>query len=98
MKTTSYDVTGGGLAADLTAWLREEQGTNAQQLGRLKRNLRQAMAEDLTPRQQTVVSLYYGRQMTMTAIARELGVSTSTVSRTLLRARRRLYRSLRFGL
>lgn len=98
MKSTSYDARGGGTAADITAWLREEQGTNDEQLGRLKRNLRRAVAEELTPRQQTMVLLYYGRQMTMPAIARELGVSPSTVSRTLYRARRRLYRCLRFGL
>ena len=35
--------------------------------------------------------------MSMEAIAKELGVNKSTVSRTLKRGRQRLYRCLRYG-
>ena len=45
-----------------------------------------------------MVALYYDRGMTMPQIAERLGVSRSTVSRTLRRARDRLYRFLRYTL
>jgi DNA-directed RNA polymerase specialized sigma24 family protein len=41
--------------------------------------------------------MYYGQNKTMDAIAKELGVNKSTVSRTLKRGRQRLYRCLRYG-
>ena len=41
--------------------------------------------------------LYYGQGMSMEAIAKQLGVNKSTVSRTLKRGRQRLYRCLRYG-
>ena len=41
--------------------------------------------------------LYYGRGMSMEAIAQQCGVNKSTVSRTLKRGRQRLYRCLRYG-
>lgn len=56
-----------------------------------------AIAEELTPRQRQLVEMYYLRQIPMQYIARELGVSTSTVSRTLARARVRLERCLKYG-
>ncbi len=54
-----------------------------------------AMEEELTPRQRQMVRMYYIDQKTMETIAGELGVTTSTVSRTL--ARGRLRRCLRYG-
>lgn len=56
-----------------------------------------AVESELTPRQRQLVRLYYIQQHTMPDIARELGVSVSTVSRTLRRARARLLRSLRYS-
>ena len=41
--------------------------------------------------------MYYGQGMTMEAIAKDLGVNKSTVSRTLKRGRQRLWRCLRYG-
>ena len=54
--------------------------------------------KELTPRQQQVLTLYYDRRLTIPQIAGQLGVNRSTVSRTLRRARERLYRYLRYGL
>ena len=67
-------------------------------MDRLRRNLRQARERELTPRQRQMVALYYDRGLNMVQIARRLGVNRSTVSRTLRRARERLYRYLRYGL
>ena len=49
-------------------------------------------------RQQQVLELYYDRHLPTTEIARLLGVRRSTVSRTLCRARTRLYKALRYSL
>ena len=85
-------------AGDLPAWLRENAPDNDEQLSRLRRNLRDARLRELTPRQRQMVELYYDQQMNTTAIAQLLGVQRSTVSRTLRRARARLYQFLRYGL
>lgn len=57
----------------------------------------EAVNEELTARQRQVVHMYYLDQMVMHDIADKLGVSTSTVSRTIKRGRRRLQRCLRYG-
>ena len=85
-------------AGDLPVWLRENAPDNDEQLSRLRRNLRDARLRELTPRQRQMVELYYDQQMNTTAIAQLLGIQRSTVSRTLRRARARLYQFLRYGL
>lgn len=82
----------------MSVYLRSIQGDNEEQLSRLRRNLRRAREQELTPRQQQMVEMYYDQGKTMPQIAAELGVVTSTVSRTIHRARQRLYRCLRYGL
>lgn len=98
MSDTRFDTRSSEWIGDMTVWLRENSGDNAERLSRLKRNLRQARKQELTPRQQQVVALYYDEGWTMEEIARDLGVHRSTVCRTLHRARERLYRALRYGL
>lgn len=95
MKRMSYDKASG--YADLAVYTRFMAEDNSAQIGRLKRNLSRAMRQDITERQRLYMNLYYGQNMTMEAIARELGVNKSTVSRTLKRGRQRLYRCLRYG-
>ena len=63
--------------------------------GSMSENMASALAEELTPRQQQVVHMYYVDQMR--DIADTLGVNVSTVSRTLGRGRDRLRRCLRYG-
>ena len=70
---------------------------NSDQRRRLRRNLAAAVREELTDRQAQLIRMYYGEGMKMPAIARELGLNVSTVSRTLTRARSRLRRCLRYG-
>ena len=84
-------------AGDMTVWLRENSPDNSEQMDRLRRNLRQARVQELTPRQQQMVELYYDQNLRTTDISRLLGVQRSTVSRTLRRAKARLYRALRYS-
>ena len=71
---------------------------NSEQLERLRRGLRRAREQELTPRQREMVFLYYDRGLKMSQIAQKLGVNRSTVSRTVKRAKQRLYRCLRYAL
>ena len=82
----------------MTVWLRDNANTNSELLTRLRQNLRRARQQELTPRQQQVLTLYYDQGMNMTQIAQTLGVNCSTVSRTIRRAKQRLYRCLRYCL
>ena len=95
MRTISYDNTFG--MADLAVYAKLMADDNQEQMGRLKRNLTQALRQDITQRQREYMILYYGRSMSMAAIAKQCGVNKSTVSRTLKRGRHRLFRCLRYG-
>ncbi len=98
MNTLSLDARGGQWLADLAAWERSGSSDNSQQLQRLRRNLKLARQQVLTPRQRQMLELYYDQGLTMPQIAEELGVNRSTVSRTIRRARERLYQCLRYTL
>lgn len=98
MRDTRFDSRSSEWIGDLTVWKQQNDPDNAEQMDRLRRNLRQARERELTPRQRQMVALYYDRGLTMAQIAGRLGVNRSTVSRTLRRARERLYRYLRYGL
>ena len=95
MRTVSYDNTFG--LVDLAVYTQLMADDNRDQMNRLKRNLTHALRQDITARQREYMMLYYGRGMSMEAIAKEMGVNKSTVSRTLKRGRQRLYRCLRYG-
>ncbi len=56
-----------------------------------------ALETALTPRQREMARLYYLGQMSMSDVGQRLGVTESTVSRTLKRARARLRRHLSFS-
>lgn len=95
MRTVSYDNSFG--LADLAVYTELMADDNREQISRLKRNLTHALRQDITARQREYMVLYYGKNMSMEAIARQCGVNKSTVSRTLKRGRQRLYRCLRYG-
>ena len=98
MKKELFDGLYSNWAGDFPAWLREHAGTNDEQIERLRRNLQQVREQELTLRQQQVVTLYYDRKMNVPQIARELGVNQSTISRTIRRAQERLYHYLQDSL
>ena len=95
MRTVSYDNTFG--MVDLAVYSELMAQDNKDQINRLKRNLTHALRQDITQRQREYMMLYYGKSMSMEAIAQQCGVNKSTVSRTLKRGRQRLYRCLRYG-
>ena len=95
MRTVSYDNTFG--LVDLAVYTQLMADDNRDQMNRLKRNLTHALRQDITQRQREYMMLYYGRGMSMEAIAKEVGVNKSTVSRTLKRGRQRLDRCLSYG-
>lgn len=94
MKGTPYSIRNNEFYGDMAAWLRANAQDNDGELLRLKRNLRLARQEALTARQRQLLRMNFEQNKTVTEIAQELGVNKSTVSRTLLRAKRRLYQCL----
>ena len=98
MKGTPYSIRNNAFYGDMAAWLRANAQDNDGELLRLKRNLRLARQEALTARQRQLLRMNFEQNKTVTEIAQELGVNKSTVSRTLLRAKRRLYQCLRYAL
>lgn len=82
---------------ELRLWMESEAEDNADELRRLRRSLRLACEEELTPRQSQMLRMHYEQGRSVSDIARELGVNKSTVSRTLTRAQERLFHCLRFG-
>ena len=95
MRTVSYDNTFG--LVDYAMYAELIADDNKDQINRLKRNLVHALRHDITARQREYMMLYYGKCMSMEAIAQQCGVNNSTVSRTLKRGRARLHRCLRYG-
>lgn len=98
MRNTRFDSRSSEWIGDMTVWARENAEDNAEQLERLRRSLRRARQQELTPRQRQMLELYYDRQMKMPQIAKKLGVNRSTVSRTIRRAKDKLRRYLRYAL
>ena len=84
-------------AADMAVYSRQMEGDNSREVNRLKRNLIQALQEDVTPKQRQVLLMYYGEGKNMREIGERLEVDKSTVSRTIRRGERRLQRCLRYG-
>ncbi len=98
MRNTPFDTRSSEWIGDMTVYLRETGEDNSLQLERLRRNLRRAREAELTDRQRQMLELHYDQRLPVTEIARRLGVHSSTVSRTLERARQRLRRCLRYTL
>ena len=98
MRNRFLDARSGDWLGDLSFWLRDNANSNSELVLRLQQNLSKARKQELTCRQQEMLDLYFDEGMTMAQIARELGVTSSTVSRTLRRAKHRLYKSLRYSL
>ena len=98
MRGTRFDTRRSEGIGDMTVWRRENGADNSEQLERLRRNLRRARELELTDRQRQMLALYYDEGMTVPQIALELGLNRSTVSRTIRRAKERLYHCLRYSL
>lgn len=59
--------------------------------------VRRVIHEELTERQRQMIELYYMENMTMPEIAQALGITVSTVSRTIMRGRGRIRKFLKYN-
>ena len=84
--------------ASLCLWRQEQSGDNQERIRCLLSNLPLAVQQELTPRQREILQMRFTGGMSITGIAKELGLNKSTVSRSLTRSVERLYRSLRYSL
>ena len=84
--------------ASLCLWRQEQSGDNQERIRRLLSNLPLAVQQELTPRQREILQMRFTGGMSITGIAKELGLNKSTVSRSLTRSVERLYRSLWYSL
>lgn len=84
--------------ASLCLWRQEQSGDNQERIRRLLSNLPLAVQQELAPRQREILQMRFTGGMSITGIAKELGLNKSTVSRSLTRSVERLYRSLRYSL
>lgn len=98
MRNTPYSIRNNEVYGDMAAWLRANAEDNENDVRRLKRNLRLAREVELTPRQRQLMQMRYEENMSVTQIADALGLDKSTVSRTITRAKQRLYKCLRYCL
>ncbi len=75
-----------------------ENGDNdKRRIAVIKNTLRQAMREELSPKQQRTVECFYFDKMTVTEIAEEYGINKSTVSRQLKRSVEKLKSALKYA-
>lgn len=98
MRNTPYSIRNNEVYGDMAAWLRANAEDNESDVRRLKRNLRLAREEELTPRQRQLMQMRFEQNMSVTEIADALGLDKSTVSRTITRGKQRLYKCLRYCL
>ena len=96
MKNAPYHLRNNEFYGDMAAWLQSNAEDNEETLLRLKRGLRRAREEELTERQQQLLRMRFDENKSVSAIAQELGVDKSTVSRTITRAKKKLYRCLHY--
>ena len=98
MVNTPFNRRNNEFEGDMAAYMRSIAPDNDETIERLKRNLRIARREELTPRQRQVLQLYFEQELTMEQVAQRLGITKSTVSRTIARAKSRLRSCLRYAL
>lgn len=70
--------------------------SNSQNLTLLTNLLHDIMKQELTERQRLFLTQYYFDGLNMVSIARVHGVNKSTVSRTIKRAKKRVYQHLQY--
>lgn len=83
--------------AQYNYWFDKEFGGGDERLDNTKKMLYDAINFELTPVQKQYFTAYYLEGLTMDEIAEMFGVNKSTVSRTISRAKNRLFRYLKYS-
>ena len=91
-----YDKTIGALDENIRAII--ETRSNETSVTRLKRILLKVINNELTPRQKEIIMLYYFKGLDTVTIARMYGVTPQAVSAMMSRARKRMYRIMKYCL
>lgn len=71
---------------------------NEDSRAKLKKILLKVIKNELTPRQNEIIMLYYFKSMDITSIGRQLGITPQAVSAAMSRARLRIFRVLQYYL
>lgn len=69
---------------------------NSELIEKVKRTMAKVIRNELTPRQRQIVTMYYYDGKGVSEIAAVLELDVSTVSRTLKRARERIYTFMKY--
>lgn len=69
---------------------------NSELIEKVKRTMAKVIRNELTPRQRETVTMYYYEGKGVSEIATVLDLDVSTVSRTLKRARERIYTFMKY--
>ena len=82
----------------LQEYLKDTASTNDEALLRAKNVLSKAIQTELTAKQQEYLLMQFCDGLTVTEISRRCGVDKSVVSRTISRAKRRLYHCIKYAM
>lgn len=93
MKKISYELL---FRSDEALAAKKPGANNHTQMEQLKKMLVDVIQNELTPRQQEILDMYYYRNMTEVQIAQQLGVHKSTVCRTKQRGLKTIHRFLKY--
>ncbi len=93
MKNISFDYL---FESDIAKIVKKEGTSNAIKIETLKRMVALIIKQELTPRQRTILELYFVRGLKYFQIAKILNISKSSVSRTKKRAFNTIYKILRY--
>lgn len=74
----------------------EDAETNSELTAKVKKTMAKIIKNDLTPRQREIIMLYYYSGLGVSEIADTLEIAPSTVSRTIKRARDKIYKYLKY--
>ncbi|MBR4869102.1 MAG: sigma-70 family RNA polymerase sigma factor [Clostridia bacterium] len=86
----------GEILGGLQAYEQSQRIEDPRRREQIRRAIRRAAQQELTPRQREMVQLHYFEGIPMVQIAKRLGVNKSTVSRVIGSARRRIAPCIRY--
>lgn len=95
VKNTAYEIESNKAA--FRQWLTQDTNVPDLEYDRMKSTVAMAIREELSPKQQEYLTMYYFDKLTMDEIAKVYGVNKSTVCRTINRAENRIAKVMRYA-